>query len=50
MDNKTQPLEIYNAISINNHGNEEKYTSNEETITIKVNNRAKNSLLQNFCI
>jgi hypothetical protein len=38
MDNKTQPLEISNVRRINNHGNEEKYTSNEETIAIKVNN------------
>jgi hypothetical protein len=48
MDNKIQPLEIYNVTSINNHGNEEKYTSNEKTIAIKVNNRAMNFLLQNF--
>jgi len=50
MDNKTQPSKIYNVTSINNHGNEEKYTSNEETIAIRVNNRAMNFLLQNFCI
>jgi hypothetical protein len=30
MDNKTQPLEIYTAKNINNHGSEEKYTSYEE--------------------
>jgi len=41
MDNKTQPLEIYNVTSINNHENEEKYTSNEKNIAIKVNNGAK---------
>ncbi len=46
MDNKTQPLEIYNVASINNYGNEKKYTSNVETITIKINNRAMNFLLQ----
>jgi hypothetical protein len=46
MDNKTQPLEIYNVASINNYGNEKKYTSNEETIAIKINNRAMNFLLQ----
>jgi len=50
MDNKTQPLEICNVTRINNHGNEEKYTSNEETIAIKVNNGAMIFLLQNFCI
>jgi hypothetical protein len=32
MDNKIQPWKIYNAISINNHGSDQKeYTSNEET-------------------
>jgi hypothetical protein len=31
MDNKIRPSKIYNAININNHGNDEKeYTSNEE--------------------
>jgi len=46
MNNKTEPLEIYNVASIRNYGNEKKYTSNEETITIKINNRAMNFLLQ----
>jgi hypothetical protein len=30
MDNKTQPLEIYIATNINNHGGEEEYTLEEE--------------------
>jgi hypothetical protein len=46
MDNNTQLLEIYNVASINNYGNEKKYTSNVETITIKINNMAMNFLLQ----
>jgi hypothetical protein len=45
MDNKIQPLEIYTAININNHGMKKNTHKMKKLIVIKVKNGRRNMLL-----